>query len=168
MSKAGFERINLIVGRTRDISSSAVIGKALGRVDCPPMSTRETPAERKRSSVGSSNEGLVECRPPSEKESGVRFNIAIIFVARVAKQDNIGGSFEEIGIKGESGTFGRGSRESCVRKVGCGNIRGGSRGSCVQKVENRKGSVASGIRLYQSVIFHPNLILKGHLTRIEA
>ncbi len=46
LSKEGRERIYLIVGSTRDSSSSAEIWGAKGRVDWPPMSRIEMPAER--------------------------------------------------------------------------------------------------------------------------
>ena len=62
------------------ISVSASTGVAPGRVDSPPMSMKSAPSRsiaRARSSA-SSREATF---PPSENESGVRFNMPMTFMA---------------------------------------------------------------------------------------
>lgn len=94
-SKAGWARINLMTGRTREISSSTVTCGALGRVDCPPMSIIETPLERSPFNVEISDEGSFVCWPPSENESGVKFKIDMICVGRVEEMEDIDSNFGE-------------------------------------------------------------------------
>ena len=68
--------------------------------------------------VGRSADGSgPECRPPAEKESGVRFKIAMMWVWRVCfwllRGDNCG----ESGVRGESGSEDEGRVSSRSRKV---------------------------------------------------
>lgn len=88
-SKADWARMNLMTGRIRASSSSVETCRALGRVDCPPISMIETPLERKPFSVDSSEAGSFVCWPPSENESGVRFKIDMMCVGRVEAIEDI-------------------------------------------------------------------------------
>lgn len=58
--------------------------------------------------------GECECREPSEKESGVRFIIDIIFVERVGWVDRRGGDVSERGVNGEIGVDEAGRLERCA------------------------------------------------------
>lgn len=76
-------RIPSTTGRTRESSSSAVTSPApspyaapRGLVDSPPTSRIAAPAPAKRSPASTAARGVPR-RPPSEKESGVTFRIAI-------------------------------------------------------------------------------------------
>jgi hypothetical protein len=54
---------------------------------------------------------VVECRPPSEKESGVRFNMAMRRVGRVGFRLLMGTRCEDNGVREESSS-GKGDRLS--------------------------------------------------------
>ena len=56
-------------------------------------------------------------RPPSEKESGVRFTIPITRVRRVGDVEVMGGILGESGVKGESGIGDWGRSISLAKKL---------------------------------------------------
>lgn len=110
-----------IVGRTRASSSGAERGVACGRVDCPPMSRMGIELVTREVRVGRREEGVKVwlCRPSEEKESGVRFRMAMMWVLRlgavedmrctgegskgVVEGDVEGGWKRVSGVSGESG-----------------------------------------------------------------
>jgi hypothetical protein len=61
----------------------------------------DAPADKKPSSVGSHEDDVVPCIPPSEKESGVKFMTAMIWVGRAGSWENIGLDLEEREVMGE-------------------------------------------------------------------
>lgn len=75
----------LMVGRTRASSSGAERGVACGRVDWPPMSRMGIEWVRREERVGRRVVGVKVgvWRPSEEKESGVRFRMAMRWVFRV-------------------------------------------------------------------------------------
>lgn len=81
---SGRERICLIAGMTRASSSSSPTGTELGRVLSPPMSMIVAPELIKvRTVVVRASRSVGRWVPPSEKESGVRFKMAMTWVGRV-------------------------------------------------------------------------------------
>lgn len=64
------------------------------------MSRIETPVRRKAFRVGSSKDGSRGCTPPSEKESGVRLRMPMIWVGRETWRGDMGSRFGDSGVKG--------------------------------------------------------------------
>lgn len=118
-ANSGRARMNLMVGRTRASSSVAERGVACGRVDSPPMSRIVTEWARRDARVGRREVGekVGVWTPSWEKESGVRFRMAMRWVLRVGREVVIRG----LGVSSEgeeSGEVGRGVKR--VRGV-CGD-----------------------------------------------
>lgn len=94
-------RMCLMAGITRDSSSDSLTGVDPGRVLSPPMSIMVAPERimlctvvvRVLRSVG-------ECVPPSEKESGVRLRMAIMWVGRDGLVLWIAGKRGDMGVVG--------------------------------------------------------------------
>ena len=82
-------RRNLIAGINPASSSSRFTFAAPGRVLHPPTSMISAPAAVSCSAVDTVL--LCVCCPPLEKESGVRFGIAIMYVFRWGFEGRVGG-----------------------------------------------------------------------------
>ena len=82
------------------------------------MSRMVAPEERKDCRVGRRAVESGVWRPPSEKESGVRFRMAMRWVFRVGERDVMGGRKGASGVRGESGAVGRGRFSRWALKVG--------------------------------------------------
>lgn len=79
---------------TRASSSASPTGAEPGRVLSPPMSMIVAPEAMKvRTVLVRVVRSVGECLPPSEKESGVRFRMAIMWVGRLGLVEWRGGKF---------------------------------------------------------------------------
>src|SRR5579862_3913348 len=105
---SGEERIATIAGITRASSSCSPTSWAPGRVDWPPMSMIEAPEEMKSKTVLMILVRSLLWRPPSEKESGVRFKMAIIIVGLLREGVVSGGREDDSGVRAERGAGGGG------------------------------------------------------------
>jgi len=76
MSPSHSPRNAATTGCVRAISCSTATGSAPGRVDSPPMSISSAPSAMRWRACASAAANST-CRPPSENESGVTFNIPI-------------------------------------------------------------------------------------------
>jgi len=126
LEKEGSARMAFMVGRTREVSSSGEIWGACGRVDWPPMSRIVGGlccvwyARR----VGRRALGEEGWRPPSEKESGVRFRMAIKCVLRVGDWEFRVGRLGVRGVSGDKCDGGLERLSSCILKVRRGFVVG--------------------------------------------
>lgn len=88
-----------MAGTTRAISSSAPMGIEPGRVLSPPMSIIVAPWEMKVRTVEVRwVRSLGECLPPSEKESGVKLRMAMMWVMRLGSVACSAGKNGEMGV----------------------------------------------------------------------
>ncbi|KAL7359374.1 hypothetical protein ACKS0A_09884 [Histoplasma ohiense] len=109
---SGRERISLIAGRTRESSTSSVTGSQSGRVLSPPTSIIVAPSRMNVRMVSVKDARSVgECFPPSEKESGVTFRVAIRCVLRLGSEAQRGGNCGDSGVTATGAGF-EGGRES--------------------------------------------------------
>lgn len=100
LSASGIEvRMCLIAGMTRESSSASPTGADPGRVLSPPMSIIVAPdAMKERTVFVKAVKSVGGWRPPSEKESGVRLRMAIMWVGRPGSVGCRVGKVEEIWV----------------------------------------------------------------------